>query len=484
MAVRLYDTRSRAKRELVTLEEGKVGLYACGITPYSPSHIGHARQAISFDIIVRWLRKCGYEVRYITNFTDIDDKIIHAANEEGIGFLEISNRYIEEFFEVMDLMNVIRADEYPRVTETIPEIIQMISDLISRDFAYLTGDGVYFEIDKAPEKYGQLSGQSLEMVREGAGGRVGETGSGKRDHRDFALWKLAKPDEPSWESPWGPGRPGWHIECSAMSLKHLGEKFDIHGGGSDLLFPHHEAEIFQSECCLGHEPVVQYWVHNGMINVEGEKMSKSLGNFWTITEALEKVDPLVLRYTLINSPYRQPIDFNPIMVEDSKKHHEKMMKTFGEGLLKFGKSDWQGQSFLSEHTSRLENGMNDDFNTRVALVEVQAVTSHLRSLLDSFDEADDDVQREEISSCISWISEFAGGVLGLLPSDDSILSAEVEMSSIRDELAPKVEEMLAEREKARDEKEWGRADEIREELSSIGVVVEDGEEGPKWSIGS
>ena len=239
----------------MTLEEGKVGLYACGITPYSPSHIGHARQAISFDIIVRWLRKRGFEVNYITNFTDVDDKIIAAANEEGVDFLEISNRYIDDYFESMDALNVIRADSYPRVTETIPEIIEMVESLIEKGNAYLAEDGVYFEIDTSPEKYGQLTGQTLEMVRSGAGGRVGKTGSGKRDHRDFALWKMAKPGEPWWESPWGKGRPGWHIECSAMSLKHLGEKFDIHGGGSDLIFPHHEAEIFQSECCLGHDPV-------------------------------------------------------------------------------------------------------------------------------------------------------------------------------------------------------------------------------------
>ena len=251
----------------MTLEEGKVGLYACGITPYSPSHIGHARQAISFDIIVRWLRKRGFAVNYITNFTDVDDKIISAANEEGVDFLEISNRYIEDYFRSMDALNVIRADAYPRVTETIPEIIEMVESLIEKGNAYLAEDGVYFEIDTSPEKYGQLTGQTLEMVRSGAGGRVDKTGSGKRDHRDFALWKMAKPGEPSWESPWGNGRPGWHIECSAMSLKHLGERFDIHGGGSDLIFPHHEAEIFQSECCLGHDPVVQYWIHSGMVNV-------------------------------------------------------------------------------------------------------------------------------------------------------------------------------------------------------------------------
>ncbi len=476
MALRIHDTRSRTKRELVTLEEGKVGLYACGITPYSSSHIGHARQAISFDIIVRWLRKSGFEVNYITNFTDVDDKIISAANEEGVDFLEIANRYIAEYFTVMDAMNVIRADAYPRVTETIPEIIDMVSTLVESGHAYVAGDGVYFEIDTAPEKFGQLTGQTLEMVRAGAGGRVEDTGSGKRDHRDFALWKMAKPDEPSWKSPWGAGRPGWHIECSAMSLKHLGEKFDIHGGGSDLLFPHHEAEIFQSECCLGHEPVVQYWIHNGMINVDGDKMSKSLGNFWTIGDALEQVDPLVLRYTLINAPYRQPVDFNSVMVDDSQIHHGRLVSVYGEGLLLGGTGEWEGYDNLSESTERLKAGMDDDFNTRVALVEVQSVARHLRALLDSGDSGN------EIAACVSWISEFAGGTLGLLPDDEDILLSMEKKSLASAEVSPRVEELLVERETARAEKDWGRADEIRDELTGMGIVVEDGPDGPTWGL--
>ena len=476
MAVRLFDTRSRKKRELVTLEEGKVGLYACGITPYSPSHIGHARQAISFDIIVRWLRKRGFEVNYITNFTDVDDKIISAANEEGVDFLEISNRYIDDYFESMDALNVIRADAYPRVTETIPEIIEMVESLIEKGNAYLAEDGVYFEIDTSPEKYGQLTGQTLEMVRSGAGGRVDKTGSGKRDHRDFALWKMAKPGEPSWESPWGEGRPGWHIECSAMSLKHLGERFDIHGGGSDLIFPHHEAEIFQSECCLGHDPVVQYWIHNGMVNVDGEKMSKSLGNFWTISEALENVDPLVLRYTLINAPYRQPVDFNQVMIDDSKIHHHRLVACYGEGLAKKGSADWRGFSWLEEATSRFESGMDDDFNTRVALVEVQLVAKRIGVLLDSGGES------EEIAAAVSWISEYAGDVLGLLPEDSEVLDKIQSQESAKDEISQHVESLLLERDEARESKDWARADEIRDELTGMGVKVEDGPNGATWRI--
>ena len=353
--------------------DGEVGIYVCGITPYSPSHIGHARQAIAFDIIVRWLRDSGYKVNHITNFTDIDDKIIAIANDEEVDFLEVANRNIEDYFEVMNLLNVLPADAYPRVTETIPEIISMISRLISSGHAYESSDGVYFEINSAPEKYGQLTGQTLEMVQEGAGGRVNTTGSGKKNHRDFALWKSAKENEPYWDSPWGKGRPGWHIECSAMSLEYLGEKFDIHGGGSDLMFPHHEAEIFQSECCLNHEPVVQYWIHNGMINVDGEKMSKSLGNFWTIRDAISKVDPLELRYCLINAPYRQPVEFNDVMLEDSSSHHQRLISVYGEGLSLCGKESWEGSDFLKSATTNFSNGMNDDFNTRIAVVEVQSV---------------------------------------------------------------------------------------------------------------
>ena len=476
MAIRVFDTRSRKKRKLVTLEEGKVGLYACGITPYSPSHIGHARQAISFDIIVRWLRKRGFEVNYVTNFTDVDDKIIAAANEEGVGFLEISNKYIDDYFESMDALNVGRADAYPRVTETIPEIIEMVESLIEKGNAYHAEDGVYFEIDTSPEKYGQLTGQTLEMVRSGAGGRVDKTGSGKRDHRDFALWKTAKPGEPSWESPWGEGRPGWHIECSAMSLKHLGERFDIHGGGSDLIFPHHEAEIFQSECCLGHDPVVQYWIHNGMVNVDGEKMSKSLGNFWTISEALENVDPLVLRYTLINAPYRQPVDFNQVMIEDSKGHHHRIVTCYGEGLLKKGSADWTGITWLEDATSRFEAGMDDDFNTRVALVEVQSVAKRVRALLDS--ESDSG----EIAGAVRWISEYAGDVLGLLPDMSDFLVEMQGKESAKDEITPHVERLLFERDQARESKDWGRADEIRAELLEMGVIVEDGPNGATWRI--
>ena len=475
MAQRLYDTRSRSKRTLETLVDGEVGIYVCGITPYSPSHIGHARQAIAFDIIVRWLRKSGLKVNHITNFTDIDDKIISIANEENIDFLEVANRNIDDYFEVMDLLNVIPADAYPRVTETIPGIIDMIKNLIDKGNAYSSSDGVYFEIDTAPEKYGQLTGQTLEMVREGAGGRVSETGSGKKNHRDFALWKIAKPGEPYWPSPWGNGRPGWHIECSVMSLQHLGEKFDIHGGGSDLIFPHHEAEIFQSECCLNHDPVVQYWMHNGMINVDGEKMSKSLGNFWTIRDAISKIKPLELRYSLINAPYRQPVEFNDTILQDSSSHYHKLLSAYGEGLSKSGKSDWNDLDFLQTAELNFSNGMDDDFNTRVAIVEIQSVVKYLREKLDSGSD-------KEISSAVSWLSEFAGNVLGILPEDEEILANIERIEGEKMRLQDQVIDLLSQRKIARQNKDWERADLIRNQLNEIGVVVEDSPKGPVWKL--
>ncbi|DAC64327.1 MAG TPA: cysteine--tRNA ligase [Candidatus Thalassarchaeaceae archaeon] len=475
MAQRLYDTRSRSKRTLETLVDGEVGIYVCGITPYSPSHIGHARQAIAFDIIVRWLRKSGLKVNHITNFTDIDDKIISIANEENIDFLEVANRNIDDYFEVMDLLNVIPADAYPRVTETIPGIIDMIKNLIDKGNAYSSSDGVYFEIHTAPEKYGQLTGQTLEMVREGAGGRVSETGSGKKNHRDFALWKIAKPGEPYWPSPWGNGRPGWHIECSVMSLQHLGEKFDIHGGGSDLIFPHHEAEIFQSECCLNHDPVVQYWMHNGMINVDGEKMSKSLGNFWTIRDAISKIKPLELRYSLINAPYRQPVEFNDTILQDSSSHYHKLLSAYGEGLSKSGKSDWNDLDFLQTAELNFSNGMDDDFNTRVAIVEIQSVVKYLREKLDSGSD-------KEISSAVSWLSEFAGNVLGILPEDEEILANIERIEGEKMRLQDQVIDLLSQRKIARQNKDWERADLIRNQLNEIGVVVEDSPKGPVWKL--
>ena len=461
MPLRVYDTRSREKRELSTLEDGRVSMYVCGITPYSPSHLGHARCYLAFDVVHRWLEASGYDVDYVQNFTDIDDKILDISDSEGVDYSVVANRNIDDYLEAMDTMNVLRADHYPRVTETIPEIIDMISTLEGKGHAYVGDDGVYFEIDTAPGKFGQLTGQTLEMVRAGAGGRVADTGSGKRDHRDFALWKLAKPGEPSWESPWGDGRPGWHIECSAMSLNHFGEQFDIHGGGHDLRFPHHEAEIFQSECCTESEPVVGYWMHNGFVNVDGEKMSKSLGNFWTIRDAFEHHEPLALRYALLSVPYRNPIDLTPEFLEDAATHFNRLVGAYGDSL----SSDSESETDLSGASERFAAAMDDDFNTRAAMIEIQAVVSSANG-----------------SDVAVWLERHAGEVLGLLPPSKDVMAGLAQADSARAEVADRVDALLAERERARDSKDWARADEIRDEIASMGVVVEDGPDGPTWRL--
>ena len=461
MPLRVYDTRSREKRELSTLEDGRVSMYVCGITPYSPSHLGHARCYLAFDVVHRWLEASGYDVDYVQNFTDIDDKILDISDSEGVDYSVVANRNIDDYLEAMDTMNVLRADHYPRVTETIPEIIDMISTLEGKGHAYVGDDGVYFEIDTAPGKFGQLTGQTLEMVRAGAGGRVADTGSGKRDHRDFALWKLAKPGEPSWESPWGHGRPGWHIECSAMSLNHFGEQFDIHGGGHDLRFPHHEAEIFQSECCTESEPVVGYWMHNGFVNVDGEKMSKSMGNFWTIRDAFEHHEPLALRYALLSVPYRNPIDLTPEFLEDAATHFNRLVGAYGDSL----SSDSESETDLSGASERFAAAMDDDFNTRAAMIEIQAVVSSANG-----------------SDVAVWLERHAGEVLGLLPPSKDVMAGLAQADSARAEVADRVDALLAERESARDSKDWARADEIRDEIASMGVVVEDGPDGPTWRL--
>ena len=461
MPLRVYDTRTREKRELSTLEEGKVSMYVCGITPYSPSHLGHARCYLAFDVVHRWLEASGFDVDYVQNFTDIDDKILDISDSEGVDFSVVANRNIDDYLEVMDAMNVLRADHYPRVTETIAEIIDMISQLQEKGHAYVGDDGVYFEIDTAPEKFGQLTGQTLEMVRAGAGGRVSGTGSGKRDHRDFALWKLAKPGEPSWESPWGEGRPGWHIECSAMSLNHFGEQFDIHGGGHDLRFPHHEAEIFQSECCTGTEPVVGFWMHNGFVNIDGEKMSKSLGNFWTIREAFDNHSPLALRYALLSVPYRNPIDLTPEFLDEASTHFDRLVDAYGRSL---NSQDESGVE-LTAATERFNAAMDDDFNTRAAMIEVQAVVSSAIGT----DVAD-------------WLEKHAGEALGLLPPSEEVVANLAQADSDRAEIAERVEALLADRESARNSKDWARADEIRDELASMRVIVEDGPDGPIWYL--
>lgn len=470
-------------------------MYVCGVTVYDRCHLGHARCYLAFDLIHRWLEKSGYDVHYVQNFTDIDDKIIQRANETGGDWKVLVDQNIATYYEDMDALNILRADDYPRCTEYVDDMIRITQDLIDKGHAYHTDEGVYFHIDSAPEKYGMLTGQNIEAVRSGAGGRVGATGSSKKDHKDFALWKSAKPDEPTWESPWGPGRPGWHIECTAMSMDYFGAQFDIHGGGHDLRFPHHEAEIFQGECHTGCSPVVHHWLHNGFVNIDGEKMSKSLGNFWTIRDILEKVDAMVLRFSLINAHYRSPIDMNETLLKDAERNYNRLLETYVRVLKVASNSpnpvdlphaDITSQQPFSRSLGLLEKmgegfaqAMDDDFNSRDAIGKVLGAVRQMAKTMDS---GLDDVDQHAFAHyAVDWLEETAGSVLGVLPSREMALAEPVE-DPRRAEVAEQVEMLLVARSEARSTKDWGKADEIRDQLNSMGVVVVDTPDGPSWKL--
>lgn len=494
MPIRMHDTRRREKVNFTTLEPGKVSMYVCGVTVYDRCHLGHARCYLAFDLIHRWLEASGYDVQYVQNFTDIDDKIIHRANELDGDWKALVDKNIEAYYEDMDALNILRADEYPRCTEYVDDMIRITTDLIEKGHAYQADDGVYFDVESAPEKYGQLTGQSIDAVRSGAGGRVGETGSGKRDHKDFALWKAAKPGEPTWDSPWGPGRPGWHIECTAMSMDHFGKEFDIHGGGHDLRFPHHEAEICQGECHTGHSPVVHHWLHNGFVNIDGEKMSKSLGNFWTIRDILTKVDAMVLRFALINAHYRSPIDMNESLLNDAERNYNRLLACYVEALKAQGDGptvplphpDLASPHPLARASGLLEKmgegfarAMDDDFNSREAVAKVLGMVREISKTLGlSMDEAD---RQAFAAYAVDLLEETAGRVLGVLPSQEVAL-AEPEEDPRKAEIADQVEALLLQRSEARASKDWSRADSIRDELTALGVVVTDTATGPEWDL--
>jgi cysteinyl-tRNA synthetase len=492
MVLHLYDTRHREKVPFKTIHPGKVSMYVCGVTVYDRCHLGHARCYIAFDVIYRWLKQSGYDVTYVQNFTDIDDKIINRAQTEQRDWREIVDENIEAYYNDMDRLNIQRANHYPRCTDYVEHMIGIIDVLIDKGHAYVASDGVYFHVESAPEKYGQLTGQSIEAVRSGASGRV-EDQSGKKDHKDFALWKAAKPGEPTWDSPWGPGRPGWHIECTAMSLDHFLNEFDIHGGGHDLRFPHHEAEIFQGECYTDHSPVVHHWMHNGFVNIDGEKMSKSLGNFWTIDEILAKVDPLVLRFALINAHYRSPIDMNESLLKDAERNYAKlidvyetMVKQLGQGEpVNLPHPDTASTQPLSKGLGMLElmgehfaKAMDDDFNTREAIAKVLTALREMSKILDAGLEESD--AHAFAHYCVEWLEETAGTVLGLLPQREEVLR--VKTDPRRAAIAEQVEHLLEKRAEARASKDYATADAIRDELASLNVIVTDTADGPVWEL--
>ncbi len=459
MALSIYNTLSKSKDVFTPLVDNKVRMYVCGMTVYDYCHIGHARVMVAFDVVARWLRHRGYELTYVRNITDIDDKIIKRASENGESFQALVGRMIAAMHEDEARLNVLRPDIEPRATDHIAGMHAMIQTLIDKGYAYAPGNGdVYYRVGKFAG-YGKLSRRKIEDLKIGARIEVDEA---KEDPLDFVLWKGAKPGEPSWESPWGPGRPGWHIECSVMSTCCLGETFDIHGGGPDLVFPHHENEIAQSEAATG-KPYANAWMHAGAVRVDGEKMSKSLGNFFTIREVLEKYHPEVVRYLLVSSHYRSPINYS----EDSLREAKGALERFYNGLKGLPESTPAGgETFVG----RFGAAMDDDFNSPEACAVLFDMVREVNRLRES------DLQAA--AALAARLKELAGvlGVLQLEPEAFLQAGAEGKVD------AAEVEALIAARLAARAEKNWAESDRIRDQLTAMGVVLEDGKGGTTWRL--
>lgn len=459
MALSIYNTLSKTKEAFQPLEGNQVRMYVCGMTVYDFCHIGHARVMVAFDVVTRWLRQRGYDVTYVRNITDIDDKIIRRANENGEPFEALVERMIAAMHEDEARLNVLRPDVEPRATQHIDGMFAMIQTLIDKGYAYAPGNGdVYYRVGKFVG-YGKLSRRKIDDLKIGARVEVDEA---KEDPLDFVLWKAAKPGEPSWQSPWGAGRPGWHIECSVMSTCCLGETFDIHGGGPDLVFPHHENEIAQSEAATGKQ-YANAWMHAGAVRVDGEKMSKSLGNFFTIREVLEKYQPEVVRYLLVSSHYRSPINYS----EDSLKEAKSALERFYTALRGLPEVDAAGgESFVE----RFGAAMDDDFNSP----EACAVLFDMAREINRLREADP----QAAAALAARLKELAG-VLGVLQMNpDTFLQAGAEGKVD----AAEVEALIAARLQARAEKNWAESDRIRDQLTAMGVVLEDGKGGTTWRL--
>ncbi len=450
--MKIFNTLSGQKEEFVP-PGNEVKMYVCGITPYDDSHIGHAMSYLIFDAIRRYLMFRGYKVKYVQNVTDIDDKIIDRANRLSIPAKELAEKFTNRFFEDMDALNILRADVYPRATGEIPKIIEMVQGLIDKGHAYAANGSVYFRV-KSVSDYGKLSHRTLEMMQAGARIEVGEE---KEHPMDFALWKAAKPGEPYWESPWGKGRPGWHIECSAMSLRYLGEAIDIHGGGQDLIFPHHENEIAQSESFTGKKPFVKYWMHNGLLQLGEEKMSKSLGNLITIKEALAKYSADALRLFILSSHYRSPLKYSEEAVQAAERGAERLSQVVS------GTGDGTGGKAVEAepYRQRFIEAMDDDFNTPQAIAAL-------------FD-LGRDINRGEteglnVMQARETFQELAG-VLGFTLKAPEKLSPDA---------TPFIDLLIATRNRLREAKQWQLADELRAKLGELGVVLEDTPKGTVW----
>lgn len=474
--VMLYNTLSQKKEELVPYSQNKIKMYVCGPTVYSSAHLGHARAAVTFDVIERFLSHIGYEVTYVRNFTDIDDKIISKANETGVPTQEISEKYIQEYKEDMASIGVKSPTIQPKVTEHVPEIVEMIERIIDNGHAYQSGDDVFFSVKKF-KGYGKLSRRNPDDMLAGARIDINEK---KEDPLDFALWKGAKPGEPFWESPWGNGRPGWHIECSLMSTKYLGESFDIHGGGKDLIFPHHENEIAQSEAATG-KPFAKYWIHNGLIQINREKMSKSIGNILNVREAVSMWSNEAIRLFFLSHQYLNPADFSDTTMNEAEAALERLYITLkrANDLRKDGDGeDKQLANSVQTFKERWVKTMCDDFNTADALGSLFELTRAINRSLDSIG------WTPTLQSALEEINHF-GSTLGVLEyePEEYLQGHKLEKSS-SDITEEEIEELIKERNSARDKKNWKRADEIRDDLSNRGILLEDKAEDTIWRVKS
>jgi cysteinyl-tRNA synthetase len=449
--LQIYNSLTRTKEPFVAINPGKIGIYVCGITVYDRCHLGHARSLVCFDVIIRFLRSQGYEVTFVRNITDIDDKIITRAQERDISIHELTQHYIRVMHEDMEALNILPPNYEPRATEHIDAIIRLIKRLLAQGNAYISDNGdVCYQVDTF-DGYGKLAHKDLEGLISGA--RI-EIVKEKRSPLDFVLWKKAKPDEPNWPSPWGKGRPGWHIECSAMAMEKLGEQFDIHGGGLDLQFPHHENEIAQSEAATN-KPFANYWMHVGMLQVNNEKMSKSLGNFFTIANVLAEHHPEVVRYFLLSSHYRSPLNYSEENLSNAKKALTRFYQTLKDVSIN------EGGELDNHWLNEFNKAMNDDFNTPIAL-SVLFELSH-------------ELNKNNSPILVSTLKHLAG-LMGLLQSDPT----EFLQSGLDKENKAVIEQLIAERLQARAARNWERADQIRKELVSKGIELEDGAEGTTW----
>ncbi len=481
MALTLYNSAKRKKKIFHPLENGKVGMYVCGVTVYDLCHIGHARSAIVFDVLSRYLRAKGFEVTYVRNFTDVDDKIIDRANQLGKDTRELAQEFIDAFYQDMDRLEVLKADIEPLATEHIQGMIDMIKTLVEKGFAYVEGTDVFYSVEALPS-YGSLSGRRLEDMQAGSRIAVDER---KHHPMDFVLWKAAKPGEPRWSSPWGDGRPGWHMECSVMSNHFLGATFDIHGGGKDLIFPHHENERAQSIAANGGE-FARYWVHNGFVTVESEKMSKSLGNFLTIRDALEMYHPEVLRLFLLSKHYRSPLDFSKNVVLDFQSGLIRIYRTLQRLEERLGpydaSEDSLKQGFLPDETEddfvkQFIRTMDDDLNTAGAVGLIFDKVKRINRILDA---QPDEKALAGLKADRHHLFQ-AADVLGILNRDPRDFFEEISRSADRVD-ADEIERMIDERTRARADKDWARADALRDRLKEMGVILEDGPQGTSWRM--